>query len=179
MSAMEWFVIVVFSIWFVATVCYQFCFDAMYPWVCRFDWFRLLPSLSFFSEVPRLLRLSYRDRLRDGSVTEWRRFSLAQRSSWWRIGWNPHLHEPQLVDKGLDSLVEGAEKQPPLAPEYLAARYPHRMVSRAVLLQPREAVAEARQFQITELAQRDDAAPKVVFASGWLRWDEAIREEVR
>ena len=78
-----------------------------------------------------------------------------------------------------DSLVEGAGKQPPLAPEYLAARYPHRMVSRAVLLQPREAVAEARQFQITELAQRDDAAPKVVFASGWLRWDEAIREEVR
>ena len=85
MSALEWIVIAVFAVWFVATVGYQFLFDAMYPWVCRFDWFHLLPALNYFSVVPRLFRLSYRDRMRDGSVTEWRRFSLEQRWSWWRV----------------------------------------------------------------------------------------------
>lgn len=179
MSALEWIVIAVFAVWFVATVGYQFLFDAMYPWVCRFDWFHLLPALNFFSGVPRLFRLSYRDRLRDGSVTEWRRLSLEQRWSWWRLVWNPHLNEPRLVSNGLDPLVDGAEKQPPWTPEYLAGRYPHRLVSRAVLLRPRETASEARQFQIIELAQRGDAATKVVFASDWLRWDEASREKVR
>lgn len=179
MSAMEWIVIVVFTAWFAATVGYQFWFDVMYPWVCRFDWFHLLPALNYFSVVPRLFRLSYRDRLRDGSVTEWRRLSLAQRGSLWRAVWNPHLHGPQLVDKGLGPLVEGTEMNPPWTLEYLTGRYPHRLVSRAVVLQPREAAAEARQFQIFEMAQRGDAPATVVFTSDWLRWDEAAREEVR
>ena len=179
MSTLEWIVIAVFAVWFVATVGYQFWSDAMYPWVCRFDWFHLLPVLTFFAGIPRLFRLSYRERMRDGTVTEWRRVSLAQHWSWWRVVWNPHLHEPQLVDKGLGPLVEGAEMNPPWTPEYLAGRYPHRLVSRAVLLQPREAATEARQFQITELTQHGDAAAKVAFASDWLRWDEATREEVR
>jgi len=101
MSALEWIVIVVFAVWFVFTVGYQFWFEAMYPWVCRFDWFHLLPALNYFSVVPRLLRLSYRDRLRDGAVGEWRRLSLASNGvggasrgtrtstsrSWWRRGW--------------------------------------------------------------------------------------------
>lgn len=179
MSTLEWCVVVVFAAWFVATFAYQFWFDAMYPWVCRFDWFHLLPTLNFFSVVPRLFGLAYRDRLRDGSVTEWRRLSLEPRRSWWRVVWNPHLHEPRLVGTGLDPLVEGAEMKPPWTPEYLAGRYPHRLVSRAVLLQPRELAAEARQFQINELAQRGDTAPKVAFTSDWLRWDEAAREEAR
>lgn len=179
MSTMEWCVIVVFAVWFVATVGYQFWFDAMYPWVCRFDWFHLLPALNFFSVVPRLFGLAYRDRLRDGSVTEWRRLSLEQCRSWWRVVWNPHLHEPQTIDKGLSPLVEGAEMTPPWTPEYLAGRYPHRHVSRAVMLQPRAGEAETRQFQIIELAQRGDAPESVAFASDWLRWDEAAGEEAR
>jgi len=179
MSTLEWIVLVVFAVWFVFTVGYQFWFEAMYPWVCRFDWFHLLPALNYFSVVPRLLRLSYRDRLRDGAVGEWRRLSLAQQWSWWRVAWNPHLHESQLVEKGMGPLVEGAETQPPWTPEYLAGRYPHRLVSRAVLLQPRAEEVEVRQFQITELAQRGDAGLKVVFVSGWLRWDEAAREGVK
>lgn len=179
MSTLEWCVIVVFAVWFVATVGYQFWFDAMYPWVCRFDWFHLLPVLTFFAGTPRLFRLTYRERMRDGTVTEWRRFSLAQRWSWWRIVWNPHLHEPQLVDKGLGPLVEGAEMNPPWTREYLAGRYPHRLVSRAVLLQPREVATEARQFRITELAQLSGGATRVIFSSDWLRWDETTREEIR
>ena len=176
MSTLEWIVIVVFAVWFVATVGYQFWFDAMYPWVCRFDLLRLLPELNFFSTVPRLFRLAYRDCRRDGTVTDWRQLSLAQRWSWWRVAWNPHLHEPHLVDKALDPLGEVAERNPPWPPERLASRYPHRLVSRAVLLQPRDAEVETRQFQITELAHRRDAGLKVVFVSGWLRWDEATRE---
>jgi hypothetical protein len=179
MNTLEWIVIVVFVVWFVATFAYQFWSDAMYPWVCRFDWFHLLPVLTFFAGIPRLFRLSYRDRLRDGSVTEWRQISLAQRWSWLRVVWNPHLIEPQLVDKGLGPLVEGSEMNPPWTLEYLQSRYPHRLVSRAVLLQPREVATGARQFQITELAHRGDVAAKVVFASNWLYWDEANREEVR
>lgn len=179
MSALEWLVIVVFVVWFGATVVYQFWFDVLSPWVGRFDWFHLLPTLTFFSAMPRFFRLSYRGRRRDGTVTEWRPLALAQRWSWGRVAWNPHLHEPQLVDKGLGALVKGAEQKPPWPPEHLAGRYPHRLVSRAVLLQPRGEDDEARQFQITELAQRGDAGPQVVFVSGWLRWEEASQGGAR
>jgi hypothetical protein len=168
MSTAEWIVTAIFAVWFVATVGYQFCFDAMYPWVSRFDWFHLLPALNFFSVVPRLLRLSYRDRTKSGELTAWRSLHLRPTPGRWRLVWNPGLIAPQVVSTGVDPLIEGVEKQ--WSSEILAARYPHRLVSRAILAEPRAADAVARQFRVLELAARGEAEPQVLFTSEWLTW---------
>jgi len=57
----------------------------------RMDWFCLIPEWRFFAPRPGQhdFHLLYRDRLRDGSITEWTELTPISKRPWWAFLCNP------------------------------------------------------------------------------------------
>src|SRR5438876_11504878 len=79
------------AVWFLLTVVCQFS-GSWTDWLRRFDVVGLIPSWRFFAPVPATgdFHLLYRDRLPDGSLSQWKELYFSETYRWWHMVWNPN-----------------------------------------------------------------------------------------
>jgi hypothetical protein len=83
------FVTGIFGSWILLSVLVYV--PKLQTFIRRWDWFALIPEWRFFAPNPGQhdYHLLYRDKLRDGSITDWTELTPTKERPWWGFVWNP------------------------------------------------------------------------------------------
>lgn len=159
---LDWLVVAGLAIWFAGTLAYQVFYYQFMPVKARFDPFQLLVGWRLFSNVPRDLRLGYRDRAPDGVVGPWQEVPLRRSHCWHRAVWNPEFVPADARYTWLENFVEGLAKW---RPEQVATRPATRALRLTVSGQPWPDPQATRQFEVREVSLVTAGEVRVLFVS--------------
>lgn len=103
---MESLYIIFFSIWFLATILWQFeHVRKRSMFLHRMNIFSIFPIWTFFAPNPGITdtHLLYRDKLEGGDITDWEEISAFEKRKFYHFLWNPYKRKSKLV---VDALSE-------------------------------------------------------------------------
>lgn len=151
MDSLEIIIIIILGSWLFATILYQIFNYKMIHFTARFDIFRWLPAYHLFSGTPRDFKLFYRDRSKDGILTDWLEISLVNHIRPQNSLWNPNNLVINTICSLVDDLVRVLEtKQNKKPHKEFSERFIYKSVMRFVLRFPKPFEAIERQFKIEE-----------------------------
>ena len=167
-SPAEWLVVALLAAWFGVTVTYQLFLRRLMPAMARWDVFRVVPSWHLYTDVPRSLRLFYRDRDAADQVGEWREISLRCCDQPGHALFNPAIFAPDAVASLMEFLCAAVERPSPPSPERLRQTIGWQGVWLRVADEPRAAVAMDREFEVRGQALAPGSPEERIYASGFL-----------
>src|ERR1051326_1455357 len=97
-SLFQWSVIAVLVIWFILSVLNQLKWK-WFELIRQFDYFSLLPFWTFFAPNPGQTdyHLTFRDKLADGLMTEWKEIEIGAPRYWYCFIWNPEKRSKKVI----------------------------------------------------------------------------------
>lgn len=168
LTGMEWLVMVLLGAWFAVTVVYQLLLRRLMPVMARWDVFRVVPSWHLYPEVPRALRLYYRDRDGAGQAGEWREIPLRCCNLPGHALFNPELFAPDAVASLIEFLCDAVRRADPPPPARLVQTVGWQGVWLRVANEPRPPGTAARQFEVRQQALAPGSPEERVYASEFL-----------
>ena len=168
--------------WFVLSVINQFQF----PWFNRViasDLFSLIPYWTFFAPSPGRTdyHLIYRDRLPDGSITDWIEVDITQSRNFISFVWNPGKRSRKVLSDVAQSVARLVRLDPRLA-DTVVISYQYLLILNYLTKTIRGQRGVQRQFAIVETAGYfREGMPNVVLRSDFHGMDleNAFEEKVR
>lgn len=160
MQVSDIIIIAVFSSWLgLAVLVY---IPALQPWVRGFDVLGMIPEWRFFAPNPGRedCYLLYRDKLEDGSVTDWTELAPTVRRQYWHAFWNPRKRGNKALFDVVRSLMRQIHNQAP----GIEVSIPYLTLLNHVSLQPRSDSSAFTQFLLMRSA--GDMEPELAFMSG-------------
>jgi hypothetical protein len=155
-----------FSVWFVLSILNQFGF-AWFARVIAFDFFSLLPNWNFFAPNPGHTdyHVVIRDKLPDGSVSEWQELDIAEPRRFLCFLWNPQKRPRKVLVDVVGSLVKSANANPEFEDVVLLS-FPYLLVLNTVSRKTRPLASLQRQFIIAETSGfHRTGLPRVILRS--------------
>jgi hypothetical protein len=165
LSIAAWIVAVLAGLALVITALAQLRRVRPVVWLKRHDAIALIPAWTFFAPNPgtRDLRLLWRQRYPDGSVSPWHETAVPDPGPW-RAIWNPHKRLRKAVTDICPSIVRRAHEFP--ESQLTVVSVPYLMVANHICSLPGALTANARQFLIAYTHGSDDH-PWIQFISHW------------
>ncbi len=167
-SPLEWLVVALLAAWFGVTVVYQIFLRRLIPLTARWDVFRVVPSWHLYTDLPKALRLCYRDRDADGQAGEWREVSLPYSRRPSHALFNPELFASDATVSQLEFLCEAVQQAQPLSPERLRQTVGWQGAWLRVACEPRAVGMTERQFEVRQQTLAPGAPEERVYASEFL-----------
>jgi hypothetical protein len=164
-TIMEWVVVVLLAAWFAVTVAYQPWLARLMPLARRWDVFRVVPSWHLYTDIPRSLRLYYRDRDAAGGAGKWREISLRCCDQPGHALFNPAIFAPDAVASLLEFLCDAVERPEPPSPGRLVKTIGWQGVWLRVAGETVAADTVARQFEVRRQALAPGSPEERVYAS--------------
>ncbi len=145
---METIVIIVFKIWFVASVVYVIFFASWQGFSHRWDIFRIISTYHLFTSTPPYLKLYYRDKCTDESITRWQEISLVLPRKIRHALWFPESTTSNQISSYIDDLLRMSQET--TKKKSLSKGFIYKTIMRFIGQYPKTADAKARQFKIEE-----------------------------
>jgi hypothetical protein len=112
MSLSDIIVSLLFGIWFLASVLVYV--PSLKPHIRTWDLFALIPQWNFFAPRPAQhdFLLLYRDRLQDGSITDWTQVASIAPRKMWTVIWNPWKRDNKAFFDAVTDLAAHVQNSP-------------------------------------------------------------------
>lgn len=163
---METIVIMAFKIWFVASLLYVIFHKYLQHFSYQWDVFRIISTYHLFTNRPPYLKLYYRDKCADESLTNWQEIPLAIPRKIHHALWFSESTINNQIASSIDDLVRLSQETTRKKP--LSEGFVYKTILRFILQYPQTADATARQFKIEEANGHIATAPeKTVFISNF------------
>lgn len=129
----------------------------------RWDPLGLIPMWWFFAPNPARgdFYFLYRDRLRDGAVTDWTEIQAARRR-WWNMAWNPGRRQRKALFDIVTALAARAQETTDVT---IQVSLPYLALLNYVSRLPRSAASESTQFIVMQTDADAPDEPRAVFMS--------------
>lgn len=152
MTKAETIVVFILAVWLTLSVLYPIFNRQMGIYARRWDIFRWLSAYQLFSRTPRRFKLSYRDKLKNETTTEWKEIRLTIRPKWFHVFWFPEELPVSNIRSLVDDLVNFLEsRRDAPALEKISGSFIHRTILRYVRRESPPDNSAARQFKIEEI----------------------------
>lgn len=142
-------VIIIYVVWFAATIANQF--HSRCPvWLRAVNIFGLIPIWTFFAPNPGMTDyyLLYRDRLPDGSFDNWKKIELKSSENGFRLAlWNPTKRKHKALSDLVSAVAEFVKDH---GAEAVFVSVPYILILNFITSRPHSLGTDGTQFMILE-----------------------------
>lgn len=158
----------IFITWILATCVCQFKETKLSSWLKKFDTFSLIPLWTFFAPNPgtKDYHLLYREKSRNGEVSDWIEIDIQENRRFWSFLWNPRKRTKKVLSdiiQGLVPMIPSSKKKS----NSIMLSLPYMLVLNVVGLQKAQTGDhDSRQFVLAESeGYANDAPPNLILLS--------------
>jgi hypothetical protein len=154
-------VLCLFGMWSVC--CVLVLFPRFEKFIRRADLLALIPEWRFFAPIPGQhdFYLLFRDRLEDGTISDWQELASLGRRRWWHGVWNPKKRS----NKALFDVVQAFTEYVSAGDRALKISIPYLTLLNHVSSVPRPVSAKFTQFLLMYSHGKSSEEPSVFYLS--------------